>query len=78
MSAPRFKAWYIPQVPMKAFEVETSTAAEAQATLDLITAFSIFEYDNKVKPDYSDAGGVEEWDETDQEWFDHEPVDVTS
>jgi len=69
----KFKAWYIPQVPMHPFEVERPTAVEAQAALDLITDFSIFEFENKVKPDYSDAGGVEEWDETDQEWFDLEP-----
>ena len=73
MSDKRFKAWYIPQVPMKAFEVETHTAAEAQAALDLITAFSIFEFENKVKPDYADAGGIVLWDEPDQEWFDYEP-----
>lgn len=69
----RFKAWYIPQIPMTAFEVEKPTASEAQAALDLITDFSIFEFENKVKPDYSDVGGVQEWDETDQEWIDYEP-----
>ena len=58
---------------MKAFEVYAETADEAQAALDLITDFSIFEFDNHIKPDYSDAGGVEEWDEADQEWFDYEP-----
>jgi len=71
MSAAKFKAWYIPQVPMKAFEVERDTAAEAQSALDLITDFSIFEFENKVKPDYCDAGGVAVWDETEQEWVDY-------
>jgi hypothetical protein len=66
----KFRAWYIPQVPMHPFEVERPTAVEAQAALDLITNFSIFEFDNNIKPDYSDAGGVEEWDEAAQEWFD--------
>lgn len=69
----KFKAWYIPQVPMKAFEAERGTAEEAQAALDLITDFSIFEFDNKVKPDYSDAGGVVVWDEYEQEWIDYDP-----
>jgi len=71
----KFKAWYIPQVPMKPFEVERPTAVEAQAALDLITDFSIFEFENKVKPDYCDAGGVEEWDEAAQEWFDADDID---
>lgn len=69
----KFKAWYIPQVPMKAFEVECATAAEAERVLDLITDFSIFEFDNKVKPDYCDAGGVVVWDDHSCEWWDYEP-----
>ena len=68
----KFKAWYIPQVPMKAFEVERGSAAEALAALDLITDFSIFEFDNKVKPDYCDAGGVTVWDEAEQAWIDYD------
>jgi len=75
MSGARFKAWYIPQVPMKAFEVECATADEAQRVLDLLTDFSMFEADNRVKPDYSDAGGVVEWDETEQEWCDYDADD---
>lgn len=71
----KFKVWYIPQVPMQPFEVECETAEQAQDALDLITNFSIFEFENKVKPDYSDAGGVEKWDETDQEWFDYDESD---
>lgn len=69
----RFKAWYIPQVPMHPFEVECETAEQAWDALDLITNFSIFEFENNVKPDYSDVGGVSEWDEADQEWNDLEP-----
>jgi len=68
----KFKAWYVPQVPMKAFEVKCASAAEAHGALNLLTDFSIFEFENKVKPDYCDAGGVVEWDEAAQEWFDIE------
>ena len=73
MSIAKFKVWYVPQVSMKAFEVECETAEQAQEALDLITNFSNFEFENNVKPDYSDAGGVVEWDETEQEWCDYEP-----
>lgn len=68
----KFKMWYIPQMPMKAFEFKTDTSAEALAALDLITDFSIFEYDNNVKPDYCDMSGISQWDETEQEWFDYD------
>jgi hypothetical protein len=66
----RFKVWYTPQIPMKAFEVEKPTLVEAQAALDMLIDFSLFEFENKIKPDYSDACGVTEWDEDAQEWFD--------
>jgi hypothetical protein len=73
--AKRFKAWYIPQVPMKPFEIEASTAAKAQTILNIIINFSIFEFENKVKPDYCDAGGVSEWNVGEQEWVDIEEMD---
>lgn len=67
------KVWYIPQVPMKAFERviphrdgdEEKELALAVILLDTITSFSIFEFDNRVKPDYSDAGGIARWEEYD-------------
>jgi hypothetical protein len=64
----KYRAWYIPQVPGKAFEVETDSLAEAVKIENLLVDFSIFEYDNHIKPDYSDAGGVDEWDEEEGEW----------
>jgi len=69
----RLKVWYIPQVPMKAFEVERETTlAEARAALDLLIDFSTFEFENRVKPDYADAGGIAEWDEDEHAWRDVE------
>lgn len=66
----RFKVWYIPQIPGKAFEVETDDLRTAAAILDALGSFSLFEYENRVKPDYSDAGGLSEWQEDEQEWWD--------
>lgn len=52
------KVFYAPQVPMKAFEVKAIDLPDAVRVLSIITNFSIFEYENKIKPDYSDYGGV--------------------
>lgn len=68
-----FRAWYIPQVPMAAFDYEAPTKEEATRILDAITKFSIFEYENRIKPDYSDVGGVQEL--VDGEWIDVEEED---
>jgi hypothetical protein len=51
----KYKAWYIPQVPMDSFEVETDNVDFAIKLYETLVKFSIFEYNNKVKPDYSDA-----------------------
>lgn len=77
------RVWYIPQVPMKPYEVDVprrsstndSTYLEQAAfVLEAIVGLSIFEFENRVKPDYSDAVGIscfdgEEWEDLDdEEW----------
>lgn len=66
----KYRTWYIPQVPMPAFEVETDSLREAVLIKETLERFSLFEYDNRVKPDYCDASGISEWDEEDGEWYD--------
>lgn len=67
------KVWYIPQIPMPAFEVEVPDLATARIVHDALIGLSLFEFENRVKPDYSDAGGIVRW-ESDGEggfaWFD--------
>lgn len=68
----KYKAYYIPQVPMKAFEFETDDLLLAGIVLDQISEFSAFEYKNNVKPDYSDAAGISRWEEDGEgghDWF---------
>ena len=71
-NATRFKIFYIPQVPMPAFEREYEDFETAKEVLNAIINFSIFEYDNNVKPDYSDVAGISFWDEAEQDWEDIE------
>jgi hypothetical protein len=70
-----YQMWYIPQIPMKAFTVETATPKEAERILWVLESFSDFEYLNNIKPDYADVGGICVWDEQDQEWVDYHPED---
>lgn len=57
------RIWYIPQVPMKAFYRDISSLEEGRNLLNTIYDVALFEYYNKVKPDYSNAGGIERWEE---------------
>lgn len=67
------RIWYVPQVPMKAFTEPVETVAEGNRLLDVIYRLALFELENRVKPDYSNMGGVARW-ETDGEggfdWYD--------
>ena len=69
------RLFYIPQVPMKPYFVymtrrdgQTDAALLEQTlfTLNAVVGLSIFEYDNNIKPDYSDVAGIERFE--DDEW----------
>lgn len=52
------KVWWIPQVPMDAFEVPVKSTDEAAFLLNTLANYDIFQYENNVKPDYCNAGGL--------------------
>lgn len=64
------KVWWIPQVPMKAFEVEVSTVEEGSKLLDVLAAYDAFQFENRIKPDYCNAGGLMMIEAETGEWVD--------
>lgn len=67
------KVWWIPQVPMKAFEVPVKSIEEASLLLDTLAAYDLFQFNNNIKPDYTNMGGLcivenGEW----VDWYDEE------
>lgn len=62
------KVWWIPQVPMKAFEVDVETLHEGVKLLDILANYDAFQFDNNIKPDYCNAGGISMLE--DGEWVD--------
>jgi len=70
------RVWHIPQVPMKAFHVAVRNIREADLVLETLAFYDIFQFKNNIKPDYSNAAGLEvfhkgEW----EEWCDEESGD---
>lgn len=59
----KLQVWWIPQVPGKAFTVEVETVAEGVKLLDILADYDLFQYENRIKPDYSNGGGLNMWDE---------------
>lgn len=65
----RFRVWWNPQVPGKAFHSEEVTTFAAAKAIDAtLGRYDIFQYENKIKPDFANAGGIEYWDEVEGEW----------
>lgn len=52
------KVWWIPQIPMKAFEIHVNSLATAKVLLETLAEYDKFQFENNVKPDYCNAGGV--------------------
>lgn len=73
------RVWWIPQVPMKPFHVPVANIGEAKLVLKTLANYDLFQYDNRVKGDYCNAGGLECYSQDDDgewcEWEDPETGD---
>lgn len=72
MSEPKvgdLKVWWIPQIPGKPFDVPVASVDEARKILDVLAKYDAFQFENRIKPDYCNAGGLVVFEE-DGEWCD--------
>lgn len=79
------RCWWVPQVPMRAFHVLVTSLVEARLVLDTLARYDLFQLENKVKPDYSNAGGLQIFDANDKtdsdggswvDWYSDEGEDI--
>ena len=56
------RVWWIPQIPMHPFYVSVTSIDEAAKILVTLAEYDLFQYANNIKPDYSNAGGLEIFD----------------
>lgn len=64
------RVWHIPQVPGDAFHFAVNSIPEGKRVLDLLADYDQFQFDQGVKGDYCNAGGIEEF--IDGEWIEIE------
>lgn len=76
----QLRVWHIPQVPGKPFYVELdsrgarpSAIREAKRIIRLLADYDLFQYENKIKPDYASASGLKIYE--DGEWVEWENGD---
>lgn len=68
------KVWWVPQIPGKAFEVAVSSIEEGKKLLDVLADYDQFQYENGIKPDFCNAGGIVRYehfeDDDEPSWVD--------
>ena len=62
------QVWWIPQVPGEPFYVSVMDLAQAVLISDALSDYDAFQFENRIKPDYCNAGGLETFE--DGEWVD--------
>ena len=76
-SAGDLKVWWIPQVPMKAFEVPVTDIGQAAFVMSVLSDYDAFQYENSVKPDYCNVGGLVVFEDGEWcDWWDDEGRDI--
>lgn len=64
------RVWWIPQLGMNAepFRANVETLAEGKRLYHTLAQYDLYQYENKVKPDYANIGGMEVFNEATKEW----------
>lgn len=56
----KLRIWWIPQVPMKnPFKIVVQDLHQARFLLNTLAGYDDYQFKNKIKPDYSNVGGLE-------------------
>ena len=67
----KLRVWWIPQVgACDPFYVPVESVEEAKKVMDLLAAYDAFQFQSMIKPDYTNVGGLEMFDEETGEWND--------
>lgn len=73
MARPKFRIWWIPQVPGKPFHRNVKDPKQALFLLEALAEYDKFQLDNNIKPDYCNMGGLEVFaDDEWTEWYDED------
>lgn len=64
----KLRVWWVPQVGIRqTFYIPVKTVEGGKKIMDILAAYDLFQLQNNVKPDYSNVGGLQMWDEEEKE-----------
>jgi hypothetical protein len=70
-----YRVAWIPQLPGPTFFVAADTLQAAVELTDVLARYDLFQYENQIKPDYSNMAVIEVWDGT--EWSDADDDEIS-
>lgn len=66
-----YRVWWKPQVPMEeSFYVEVPDGDLGRFIEQVLADYDLFQYENRIKPDYCNVGGTQIFNEETKEWED--------
>lgn len=67
----KMRVWWIPQVGANAtFYIPVESVEQARQFMDVLAAYDCFQWNHNIKPDYCNVGGLQIWNEEDNDWED--------
>ena len=70
MNKQKLRVWWVSQIGTDAMYIPVKSIKEGKKTIDLLSYFDCFQYNQHIRPDYSNTGGLEMYDEELKEWVD--------
>lgn len=72
----KLRVWHNCQIgKVKNFYVEVDSVEQAWKILNTLWDYDLFQYENKIKPDYCNASGLEYFDKEENDWLEWEDED---
>jgi len=71
------RVWWIPQVPGARFFVPVDDLTQAKLVLETLARYDLFQFRERIKPDYASVGGLEVFEDGEWcEWNDENGDDI--
>lgn len=64
----RYRITHYPQIPCKPFTRMVRTPEEGAILAETLAYYDLFQYENNIKPDYSNSTFLEVWNADEGEW----------
>lgn len=68
----KLRVWWMPQIGAtgETFHIPVQSVEEGKKVMDILSAYDAFQLQNRIKPDYANAGGLQVYNPETADWED--------